>query len=136
MNSLRVMWPIVAALLVDAQIESAQVVNSGKPTDILARLGTQRPQEAKIMAAAAGSPAVGWRFAALGDKLRRGVPVTVMVVGGSITAGNGLTSMARAYSCVLERWLNEEFPVIGTSAQRHRVIQAGIHGEGSCFVMK
>lgn len=64
------------------------------------------------------------------------MPVTVMAIGGSVTAGNGLENAALSYSCVLERWLNEEFPVVGASVQRHHVIQAGIHGEGTCFVMK
>lgn len=46
----------VGWLVVAGKIESVDA--SGKASDILAHLGTQRPQATKIMAAAAGSPAV------------------------------------------------------------------------------
>lgn len=99
----------------------------------LGRLTAGRPEAAKVMLAAGGPAAVGWRWARLGNVLHSGA-AKVLVLGGSITAGRWVESMERSYGCAFEAWLRREFPTDVEGG--HRVVVGGMPGQGSCQLVR
>jgi len=61
-------------------------------------------------------------------KGRRGEPVTVAVIGGSITAGAGATSREKNYGSLLAQWRRETFP-----KAKIELVNAGIGATGSNY---
>jgi hypothetical protein len=57
-----------------------------------------------------------------------GSPVSVVVCGGSISLGHGVTPNAARYSDQLEVWLNAAFPVSTGKSLKHQVFNRGSHG--------
>jgi hypothetical protein len=54
-------------------------------------------------------------------------PVNVIVCGGSISLGHGVTPVESRYSDVLQVWLNDKYP-LSNPAGKHRVFNMGSHG--------
>lgn len=52
-------------------------------------------------------------------------PVNVIVCGGSISLGHGVTPVTARYSDQLQVWLNDYYPI---STNEHRVYNFGSHG--------
>jgi lysophospholipase L1-like esterase len=73
-------------------------------------------------------------------KLLAKEPVTVVVFGGSITAGRGLRRWAyrkqNRYSAQLQRWLRESFPVGANHAKDHVVINKSVQATDSCYLSR
>src|SRR5512137_2476004 len=61
-------------------------------------------------------------------KGRRGEPVTVAVIGGSITAGAGASSREKNYGSLLAQWWRETFP-----KAKIELVNAGIGATGSNY---
>ena len=55
-------------------------------------------------------------------------PLTIVVCGGSITLGHGITPVTSRYSNQLEAYLNMVFPIPTTKNQQHKVYNRGSHG--------
>lgn len=62
------------------------------------------------------------------DKARRGEPVTVAVIGGSITAGAKASSREKNYGSLLADWCRKNFP--GANIE---LVNAGIGATGSNY---
>eukprot|EP00035_Acanthoeca_spectabilis_P036826 m.41998 g.41998 ORF g.41998 m.41998 type:complete len:599 (+) comp8270_c0_seq1:60-1856(+) len=98
----------------------------------LRHLTSHRPRAARMLAASqGGTSGVGWRWARLADALHTR-SAKIVVIGGSITAGNGLHAGEQKYSCALAAFLNHEF----RGPTKHSVINVGLSGQGTCFLMK
>jgi lysophospholipase L1-like esterase len=74
---------------------------------------------------AAGNQA---RLQRLIEKGRNGAPVTIAVIGGSITVGGGASSSNRGYASLLQDWWNGTFP-----ASTATLVNAGIGGTRSDY---
>ena len=61
-------------------------------------------------------------------KGRRGEPVTVAVIGGSITAGAGASSREKNYGSLMAQWWREAFP-----QAKIELVNAGIGATGSNY---
>ena len=92
---------------------------------------------AKISAALAQDPITSRSVVTAGDtarlqqalaKGRRGEPVTVAVIGGSITAGAGASSREKNYGSLLAQWWREAFP-----QAKIELVNAGIGATGSNY---
>ena len=64
----------------------------------------------RIVARSVVSPGDAFRLEHVLAKARRGEPVTVAVIGGSITAGARATTPEKTYSGVLAQWWRRSFP--------------------------
>jgi hypothetical protein len=62
-----------------------------------------------------------------------GSPVSVVVCGGSISLGHGVTPNTARYSDQLEVWLNVAFPVSTNNSLKHQVFNRGSHGADVCY---
>jgi lysophospholipase L1-like esterase len=74
------------------------------------------------------SPGDGMRLQQLGAKARRGEPLTVSVIGGSITQGASATKPELRYGNLVAAWWRDRFP--GAQVQ---LINAGIGATGSDY---
>jgi lysophospholipase L1-like esterase len=93
------------------------------PEEAVARLRALRNSMARdgavrrMLSDSAVSPGSGDAYFRFVRKLFSGIaPVSIVVFGGSVTCGNGLTNRGQRYSDVLGRWLNKHLPVAGTNA--------------------
>jgi lysophospholipase L1-like esterase len=68
------------------------------------------------------------RLQSLIEKERNGLPVTMVTIGGSITAGGGASNGAHYYGRLLQDWWNETFP-----ASTATLVNAGIGGTKSDY---
>jgi hypothetical protein len=78
-----------------------------------------------------------WRLARFSQTLtQQQQPVHIVVCGGSISLGHGISPHTERYSDQLERWLNEMYPLQSSSSstRKHRVHNMGSHGADVCIV--
>lgn len=98
----------------------------GASIAVLAGLSIPAAETASIDARAelaAGDP---WRLQRVFAKARRGEPVTLGVIGGSITVGALASTPAHGYAARLLAWWRERFP-----RSAARLVNAGVGGTGS-----
>lgn len=80
-----------------------------------------------------------WRLARLNQILENdndnnnhtaeAAPVNIVVCGGSISLGHGISPHTERYSDQLERWLNDMYPIpSAVPTRKHRVHNMGSHG--------
>mmetsp|Transcript_21983 Transcript_21983/g.48923 ORF Transcript_21983/g.48923 Transcript_21983/m.48923 type:complete len:620 (+) Transcript_21983:193-2052(+) len=62
-------------------------------------------------------------------------PVTIVVAGGSISLGHGVTPDSARYAERLESWMNQEYP-LAPSLGHHRVLNVAAHGADMCAMAK
>jgi lysophospholipase L1-like esterase len=74
---------------------------------------------------AAGDP---WRLQRAFAKARRGEPITLGVIGGSITVGAMASTPERSYAGHVLAWWREQFPRCAV-----RLVNAGVGGTGSLY---
>ena len=63
-------------------------------------------------------------------------PTNVVVCGGSISLGHGVTPTTLRYSNQLEGWLNALYPLQQQQQQQHKVWNMGSHGADMCAMAK
>jgi acyl-CoA thioesterase I len=94
-------------------------------------IGTQTPsnrayaQTAPVCAAPAELARLNARLPRVAERLAKRIPVTIVAVGSSSTAGAGATSSATTYPARLEALLRERMPGIGMI----NVLNRGVGGE-------
>jgi lysophospholipase L1-like esterase len=81
------------------------------------------PKAPECVVSATALSAGHW-FARTASRLDRGLPVTIVAVGSSSTAGAGASSSAASYPARLEALLKERFPAASV-----RVLNRGVNGE-------
>ena len=57
-------------------------------------------------------------------------PVSIVVAGGSISLGHGVTPDSARYADRLESWMNQEYML--ESSEGHRVLNVAAHGADMC----
>ena len=89
-----------------------------------------------------------WMHNLIPKLLQRQVPLSIVVLGGSITLGHGVHPETLRYSNQLETWLNQYYPVVHknqnhrtatttkNSRTGHRVRNLGSHGADMCAMAK
>jgi hypothetical protein len=80
-------------------------------------------------------------MAILVKKLSAGIPATIVVFGGSISAGHGTAKhdwgKKRAWPRLLQDWLIKNFPISNEYEEglTHRVVNAAVQAQNACGLM-
>jgi acyl-CoA thioesterase I len=119
--------PLTAGIAVAAALISALPV-SGWAQEAKPAIGAESKSRitpaASACAAPAGMTRLGQPLSRTGRRLAAGLPITVVAMGSSSTAGAGASSPANSYPSRLEAELRQHFP-----GHEIRVINQGANGE-------
>ena len=121
------MAPRTAGIVVVAALISALPVSSSAQDAKLAMGQDAKPfmaPAASACTAPAGMTRLGQPLARTARRLAAGLPITIVAIGSSSTAGAGASSPAHSYPSRLEVELRQQFP-----RQEIRVINQGANGE-------
>jgi lysophospholipase L1-like esterase len=128
LNSTTIVLPLTASDLAASGVQAIVVTNPG-PGGGFAPVNLPVLYEDNAMLAnsqlAAGDQA---RMQRLVEKERNGTPITMVTMGGSITAGGGASNGAHYYGRLLQDWWNQSFP-----ASTATLVNAGIGGTKSDY---